>query len=138
MNRMFKRSVTLLLAVVMVLTFLPVARAQAAAMKVGSSGAEVRYLQQNLIGLGFLEGEADGNYGPKTAEAVRQFQAEFGLAMDGSAGKATQTAVNNAIVRLQVELKRAGFAPGSADGHFGSKTRSALKEYQRARPWAFP
>lgn len=133
MNRMFKRSVTLLLAVVMVLTFLPVARAQAAAMKVGSSGAEVRYLQQNLIGLGFLEGEADGNYGPKTAEAVRQFQAEFGLAMDGSAGKATQTAVNNAIVRLQVELKRAGFAPGSADGHFGSKTRSALKEYQRAR-----
>ena len=131
MNRIFKRGLTLLLAIVMVLAFLPVTRAQAAAMKQGSSGYEVRYLQQNLIGLGYLESTADGNYGPKTVKAVRQFQADYGLAVDGSAGKATQTAVNNAVVRLQAELKRAGYAPGSADGHFGSKTKNALKSYQR-------
>lgn len=133
MKRIIKRSIALLLALVMVLTFLPVPRAQAVAMKQGSSGTEVRYLQENLIGLGYLTGTADGNFGPKTAEAVRQFQADFGLAVDGSAGNATQTALRNAVVRLQVELKKAGYTPGSADGHFGSKTRAALKEYQANR-----
>ena len=130
MKRMFKRSVTMLLALMMVLAMLPVPQAQAAAMKQGSTGTEVRYLQENLIGLGYLTGSADGRFGPGTEAAVRQFQADFGLSVDGKAGNATQTAVRNAIVRLQVELKRAGFAPGSADGHFGTKTRTALKNYQ--------
>lgn len=133
MKIIFKRSVTIVLALMMVLVLLPVSQAQAAAMKQGSSGTEVRYLQQNLIGLGYLTGTADGSYGPRTVKAVRQFQADFGLSVDGKAGNATQTAVRNAIVRLQVELKRAGFAPGSADGHFGSKTRTALKKYQSDR-----
>lgn len=133
MNHVMKRAVTLALALVMVLTMLPVLRAQAVVMKLGSSGKEVQYLQQNLIGLGYLNGTDDGNYGPMTQEAVRKFQAEYGLAVDGSAGSATQTAVRNAMVRLQVELKRAGFDPGIADGHFGSKTQKALKNYQAAR-----
>lgn len=133
MKIMFKRSVTIVLALMLVLALFPVPQAQAAAMMQGSSGTQVQYLQQNLIGLGYLTGTADGSYGPRTVEAVRQFQADFGLAADGKAGNATQTAVRNAIVRLQVELKRAGFAPGSADGHFGNKTRTALKEYQSDR-----
>ena len=133
MNRMMKRTVMLLLALVMVLSVLPAANVQAAALKRGSSGTEVRHLQQNLIGLGFLSGEADGKFGSQTEAAVSAFQEEFGLAPDGSAGNATQTAVRNAIVRLQVELKKAGFNPGSADGHFGSNTQNALKEFQKAR-----
>lgn len=133
MNRMFKRMVTLMLALMLVLTILPAPVAQAATMKRGSSGSEVRSLQENLIGLGYLTGSADGSFGPGTEKAVRKFQAEYGLAVDGSAGNATQTAVRNAVVRLQVELKRLGFNPGSADGYFGSKTRSALKAYQSAR-----
>lgn len=133
MNPIIKRIITLFLAVMMVLTFLPVTRAEAASMKRGSSGTEVRHLQENLIGLGYLTGSADGHFGPGTEAAVREFQSEFGLAVDGSAGRATQTALRNAVVRLQVELKRLGCAPGGADGHFGSKTRSALKEYQRSR-----
>lgn len=131
MNRMMKRTVTLLLALVMVLSVLPAA--QAAALKKGSSGSEVKHLQQNLIGLGFLTGEADGKFGSKTEAAVSAFQKEFGLSVDGSAGYATQTAVRNAIVRLQVELKNAGYNPGGADGHFGSNTQAALKAYQKAR-----
>lgn len=133
MNRILKQTVTLLLALVTVLALLPAPRAQAAAIKQGSRGTQVRTLQQNLIGLGYLTGTADGSYGPKTVKSVRQFQAAFGLAVDGSAGQATQTALRNAVVRLQVELKKAGYAPGSADGHFGSKTRKALKEYQADR-----
>ena len=131
MNQMMKRTLTLLLALLMVLSVLPAA--QAAALKKGSSGADVKHLQQNLIGLGFLTGEADGKYGSKTEAAVSAFQKEYGLAVDGSAGYATQTAVRNAIVRLQVELKNAGYNPGGADGHFGSNTQAALKQYQKAR-----
>ena len=130
MSKTFKRIVTLLLALVTVLALMPATQAEAAALKQGSSGSQVKQLQQNLIGLGFLEGKADGSYGSKTKAAVKDFQTEFGLAPDGNAGAATQRAVRNAIVRLQVELKNAGYAPGSADGHFGSKTKKALEQYQ--------
>lgn len=132
MNRLMKRGMTLLLALVTVLALLPLARTEAATLKQGSRGTQVKYLQQNLIGLGFLSGSADGSYGPKTRAAVQAFQAEFGLSVDGSAGEDTQTAVRSAMVRLQIELQNAGYAPGGADGHYGSKTKSALKSYQSA------
>ncbi len=133
MRNNLRRTITFVLALIMVLSMIPVGLVDAAALKRGSKGTEVKYLQQNLIGLGYLEGEADGSFGSKTEAAVRAFQQEYGLQPDGSAGYATQTAVNNAIVRLQVELKKLGCAPGTADGHFGTKTKNALKEYQRAR-----
>lgn len=131
MHKIFKKSVLFLLALVTVLSLLPVHYADAAAMKQGSKGTTVKQLQQNLIGLGYLDGTADGSYGSKTRKAVEGFQAEFGLKADGTAGEATQTAIYNAVVRLQVELKNAGYAPGTADGHFGSKTRAALEKFQR-------
>ena len=53
--------VTLLLALVTVLSLLPLASTQAASLKQGSKGTEVKQLQKNLIGLGFLEGSADGS-----------------------------------------------------------------------------
>ena len=67
MRNWFKRSVLFVLALVTVLSLLPMGSAQAAAMKQGSRGNEVKRLQQNLIGLGFLEGKADSSYGKKTA-----------------------------------------------------------------------
>ena len=133
MFKTFKRVVALLLALVTVLSLLPLASTQAATLKQGSKGTDVKQLQKNLIGLGFLEGSADGSYGSKTKAAVKEFQAEFGLSPDGNAGDATQAAVENAVVRLQVELKNAGFAPGTPDGHFGSKTKTALEKFQKDR-----
>lgn len=133
MFKTFKRMVTLLLALVTVLSLIPLGSTQAASLKQGSKGTEVKQLQKNLIGLGFLEGSADGSYGSKTKAAVKEFQAEFGLSPDGNAGEATRAAVENAVVRLQVELKNAGFAPGTPDGHFGSKTKTALKKFQKDR-----
>jgi len=130
LRKRLTRIVTLLLALVTVLTLLPAPAAEAVSLKKGSRGTQVKQLQQNLIGLGFLEGSADGSYGAKTQKAVKAFQAEYGLAADGNAGHATQTAVRNAVVRLQVELKAAGHNPGSADGHFGSKTKKALQSFQ--------
>ena len=130
MKRFWNRMLLLALALVTVLVLTPELRADAASLKQGSRGTEVKQLQQNLVGLGYLEGTADGHYGAKTAAAVKKFQADFGLAADGRAGKATQAAVYNAVVRLQVELRNAGFAPGTADGHFGSNTKKALQKYQ--------
>ena len=40
----------------------------------GSRGEDVRELQQALIDLGFLKGTADGVFGNKTENAVRNFQ----------------------------------------------------------------
>lgn len=131
MKKNLIRVLSLLLAVVTVFLLLPAGNAQAAALKQGSRGSQVSQLQRNLIGLGFLEGSADGSYGKKTKTAVEAFQREFGLAVDGNAGQATQTAVRNAVVRLQVELKAAGYAPGGADGHFGGNTKKALQAFQR-------
>ena len=130
MHNILKRTITFVLALVTVLGLLPLGRTEAAALKKGSRGTEVKYLQQNLIGLGFLSGEADGSFGAATRAAVQAFQADYGLSVDGNAGNATQTALRNAVVRLQAELKTFGCAPGSADGHYGTKTGSAVKMFQ--------
>ena len=133
MKKRLTRSLILIFALVTVLLLVPGQRAAAASLKQGSSGAEVKRLQQNLIGLGFLEGTADGRFGAMTAAAVADFQAEYGLGVDGKAGQATQTAVRNAVIRLQVDLNKLGYATGSADGSYGTKTKGAVSEFQSDR-----
>lgn len=58
----------------------------------GSSGEDVRKLQQALIDAGYSVGAsgADGIYGANTANAVRQYQQANGLGVDGIAGANTQ------------------------------------------------
>lgn len=46
----------------------------------------VRALQARLDELGLDPGPADGLYGPRTADAIRQFQASRGLPPDGRIG----------------------------------------------------
>ena len=58
-------------------------------LKKGMTGAEVAAMQQRLIDLGYLAGEADGNFGRDTFEAVYAFQKQSGLKRDGIAGAAT-------------------------------------------------
>lgn len=125
-----KRILSLVLALLTVLSLLPTVQVDAASLKPGSRGRDVKQLQQNLIGMGCLDGSADGVYGEKTKEAVKKFQKNQGLAVDGNAGQATQNALRSSVVRLQVELKSAGYAVGSADGKFGAKTKKALQAYQ--------
>lgn len=54
----------------------------------GSSGDEVKKLQQSLINAGYDLGStgADGQFGAKTQAAVKKYQADNGLAVDGIAG----------------------------------------------------
>ncbi|MBD0338648.1 MAG: peptidoglycan-binding protein [Thermoleophilia bacterium] len=63
----------------------------------GDEGQSVTLLQQGLAQLGYDVGTPDGVYGPGTAEAVRQFQADSGLDADGVAGPATLAALNQAL-----------------------------------------
>lgn len=57
----------------------------------GSKGTQVKALQTLLIGYGYKCGfwGADGNFGASTDAAVRKFQKNNGLAVDGAVGPAT-------------------------------------------------
>lgn len=59
-------------------------------------GDDVRELQRRLNRLGFDAGYVDGVFGPQTAEAVREFQLNVGLRVDGIAGREAV----EALVRL--------------------------------------
>lgn len=60
-------------------------------------GADVRAVQELLRILGYYQAEADGVYGPATAEAVRRFQATHGLTPDGVVGPNTYDALLQAF-----------------------------------------
>lgn len=57
--------------------------------RIGSRGQEVRQIQQKLRELGLYSGSVDGVYGTATQKAVRQFQKNCGLTVDGVAGPKT-------------------------------------------------
>jgi peptidoglycan hydrolase-like protein with peptidoglycan-binding domain len=57
----------------------------------GASGEDVRFLQYGLEQVGF--GPFDAVFGPLTESAVRHFQTERGLAIDGIVGRQTWEAL---------------------------------------------
>ncbi len=61
--------------------------------KMGSTGSEVRQIQQKLVNWGYLNDKVDGIYGTKTRNAVIAFQKKNGLTADGIAGPATLRAM---------------------------------------------
>ncbi len=58
-------------------------------LRQGSTGSDVKTLQQKLIQLGYLKGTADGVFGKKTAAALVSFQKNNQLKADGIAGSKT-------------------------------------------------
>lgn len=58
-------------------------------LKQGSKGAEVRAVQNFLIGRKLYVGEADADFGPKTHRAVAAYQSSKGLTADGIVGNLT-------------------------------------------------
>lgn len=74
---------------------------QAATLKVGSTGAEIRLLQSKLLALNYDLGPVDGIYGTKTKTAVQKFQRDKNLLVDGIVGPQTQKALKNATISPQ-------------------------------------
>jgi hypothetical protein len=68
----------------------------ASTLKPGDTGAQVKRLQRALAQLGYKPGAVDGDYGPSTVEAVKQFQQASKLTADGIVGPATLRALRRA------------------------------------------
>jgi len=95
------------------------------------AGPEVGALQAKLTALGYAPGPVDGQYGPATAGAVRAFQRDHELEVDGVVGPQTRKALRGIrIPKTQRELARRISAPGQkalaeAIKHLGAKERPA-------------
>ena len=76
-------------------------------LRKGSAGPEVKSLQKKLLQIGYYLGSygADGDYGDATVTAVRKFQKDNSLAVDGEAGPNTLTAVDKVLPIVQQEQK---------------------------------
>ena len=66
-------------------------------LKKGDRGNDVKEVQNIINQIGFDCGTADGIFGIKTEEMVKQFQGTFGLKVDGIVGIETYTIINKAI-----------------------------------------
>lgn len=62
----------------------------------GLSGLDVRDVQGKLNVLGYYQGDIDGVFGPMTETAVRNFQRDQGLSVDGIVGPQTYSALQQA------------------------------------------
>lgn len=118
----------------------------------GASGEAVRDVQRRLAGLNHdVGGDEPGDFGPATEAAVRAFQVQRGLRIDGICGVQTWSALVEAGFRLgdrllyhrqrllrgddvsalQRTLGSMGFDAGRVDGIFGPKTAGAVSDFQR-------
>ncbi|MCM1045655.1 MAG: peptidoglycan-binding protein [Candidatus Gastranaerophilales bacterium] len=66
-----------------------------ATVRQGSRGADVTYLQQRLVSLGYSLGAVDGIFGSKTRTAVMAFQRDHKLTVDGIVGPKTWAALKD-------------------------------------------
>lgn len=78
-------------------------------------GDDVLRMQKALVSLGYATGGTDGKFGPTTEKAVRQFQKDNGLTVDGAAGSATLTLLYD---------RAEGSTSGSTGGSSGSSGSS--------------
>ena len=78
-----------------------------AILRKGSTGPEVKSLQKKLLQIGYYLGSygADGDYGDATVTAVRKFQKDNSLAVDGEAGPDTLAKIDKVLPIVQQEQK---------------------------------
>lgn len=124
----------------------------------GSTGAQVKELQEALAKLGFYSGKIDSSFGPVTKNAVIAFQKRYGLKTDGWFGelscnklatvqtdsetsstdvfncpntKLMKGSKGNQVTTLQKYLKEWGYYNRTVDGDYGQYTFVAVQEFQR-------
>lgn len=108
-------------------------------------------LQTLLNSIGYDAGPPDGLFGTKTRGAVRAFQADQGLVADGFPNAALLDRVRvragvapepprpprplgrSGVRELQRLLNRLGYGAGRPDGVIGTRTRDAIRAFERAR-----
>lgn len=128
-------------------------------LQLGSSGSDVKNLQNRLKELGYFKGTVNGSYGEDTEAAVTAFQKRNGQWADGKAGPDTQEALysNDALAApagsstvpiigyrilasgdtgqdvtlVQARLQELGYYQGEIDGTYGTSTAAAVKLFQQ-------
>lgn len=114
----------------------------------GSSGSEVKKLQQTLIDNGYDVGStgADGIYGSNTEAAVRKYQQDNGLSVDGIAGDntlgklygtantsgSTQTNSTQSTAPTTPDYSQYSYDSGSNEAY--QQALSALQQAQKTVP----
>jgi peptidoglycan hydrolase-like protein with peptidoglycan-binding domain len=115
-----------------------------------AGSAHIAALQVAMQGFGLYPHPVDGITGPWTQGAVRTFQAQHGLTVDGVAGPQTRRALGKRgkpdlgarpmrrgkrgwdVAALQFLLHERGFEPNGFDGGFGPNTENAVRRFQAA------
>ena len=119
-------------------------------LQYGSRGADVSKLQNALINLGYSVGStgADGIFGRNTDAAVRAYQRDYGLSVDGIAGQNTLSSlygsasggVSNQFLS-GVSQKTGDALSGFDSGYTPSDAVSAAKDYldslQNSKPGGY-
>jgi Putative peptidoglycan binding domain/Animal haem peroxidase len=104
----------------------------------GDDNPFVKILQHLLRARGFGL-NVDGDFGPLTEQAVRDFQGNQGIAVDGIVGPVTWSrlfitvrrgSTGEAVKGVQVRMNLRQAAPISVDGDFGPLTEQAVREFQ--------
>ncbi len=142
------------LMIIFLCLLLPVcAMGDSGTLKQGSSGEDVIRLQNRLIELGLISGEADGLYGKQTASAVEEAQwllkaAGYAVEQTGEANADTlhllyeneaevalltlrKGCSGERVKALQNRLIDLGFLQTAADGVYGSRTEKAVIAFQQ-------
>lgn len=112
----------------------------------GEQSDLVKKYQERLIALGYMSGEADGNFGTGTQTAIKAFQSRNDLVVDGYLGPDTRTALDSDtaipyairlgeqsddVKNLQSLLVKYGYLPSGKDtGYFGELTKQAVANFQ--------
>lgn len=125
---MSKRVLSLTLAVLL-LSALP--GAMAATYRQGSTGQEVRTIQDKLRRWGYYSGEVDGIYGSGTRKAVVAFQRKNGLTADGIVGPNTLRALG-----MPVSGGSASSSGTSAQDHDVALLAKVISAEARGEPYA--
>ena len=100
-------------------------------LKYGSNNSDVYLVQNSLQTLNYNVGAVDGIFGSNTVNAVKSYQADHGLSIDGIVGENTWTCLMNSIKSIQAALN--SFDAGIiVDGIVGINTKSAILNFQSA------
>lgn len=111
-------------------------------------------IQRELAKRGYYKGDPDGKTGPRTTQAIRDFQFAQRVAVDGRASEALLQSVlttkvtmkdelldlvrktsqpeppKGPVMDIQRALNKAGYGPLEEDGHLGPSTRQALARFE--------
>lgn len=89
---------------------------------------QIRYLQKELNSVMGCELDTDGRFGTLTKNSVKEFQAAYGLEVDGKVGPITRTVLNNEYMARKLIIKASKLNIRNNPGTIGTTIIGSLKK----------